>query len=323
VTLADPGGLGDVAVAANGRAAAVWQEADASYGLSTPLSLAVGEPGAGGWSAPQAGPGIGQRPRVAINSRGDVLVGWVDVHEPLEYSEPVSGYAVVRPAGGDWGTIGALPGTGSLLWEPAPVALDEAGRGYAAWATFAAEGGASQTDGSVASGSAAGWPRSGRVGFNTGAQIVAGPGGTALALGGWYDHLTTQELLAAASYDGSPQVRLTAPARGRWDARTRQMRWTIHVRNAGRGRALGVTVSIRLVEGTTLVASRPTPRRRPGSRLTWRLGDIAPRAGRTLVLVLRQTPAPSPGSDVRIDALLSATQMAPRLVQSLARASPP
>jgi hypothetical protein len=303
VTLADPAALGGVALAANGRAAAVWQERAGSYGFLTPISLALGEPGAIGWSEPETLPTPGRAPRVAINRRGDVLVGWGNPIVP----SGATAYAAIRPARDAWGRIGTFPPAGGMAAEGPPldlrVALDEAGRGYMAWDT-----GSTSVEWMVhaVAGSASGWPRSGRLsGYGTGAQIVAGRDGTALAL-----FKGEQEVLTVASYDSAPPVRLTLSARGRWDAQARAVRWTVRVRNSGRIRAQGVTVSIPVTSGARLLASRPKPQPHPGQLPRWRLGTLPPGASRSLVAVIRP---PKPLSGVTwIYTKLSAVAMGPK-----------
>lgn len=198
-TLADPAGPGDVALAANGRAAAAWQGRAGGPEPPPPLGIALGEPGATGWSALQAGPDSGRQPRVAVNARGDVLVGW---GSPLVPGEPASerfvAHAAIRPAGGSWGQIGTFPATGQTAFADLGPALDETGRGYVAWDTGSVT---VEARANAAAGSAAGWPAGGRLSApGSGARVVAGPDGTALAL------LTSpRSLLAAASYDGRPR----------------------------------------------------------------------------------------------------------------------
>jgi hypothetical protein len=314
VTLADPAGLGDVALAANGRAAVVWQERAASYGFLTPITLALGEPGASGWSVPQAGPAWGRQPRVAINARGDVLVGWGSPFVPDDPArEQFVAHAALRPAGGAWGAGGTFPSSGQTLFADLHPALDEAGRGYMAWDT-----GSTSVEAMVhaVAGSASGWPRSGRLsGYGGGAQIVAGPDGTALLFGGGPEEVLTPTGVQiggffAFSYDSALPVRLSASARGLWDARARAVRWTVRVRNSGRIRAQGVTVSIPITSGARLLASRPKPQPHPGQLPRWRLGTLPPGASRSLVAVIRP---PKPLSGVTwIYTKLSAVAMGPK-----------
>ena len=308
-TLADPAGLGDVAIAANGRAAAVWQERAPSYGTATPMSLALGEPGASGWGRPETLPGIGRQPCVAVNSRADVLVGWAEPgFQGSEAQVSSVLHAAVRPAGAPWGQVGTSGSRG--LWADQRPLLDEAGRGY----LLSTDTGGTEAEGrggGAMAGSAAGWPRSGRVGGPGGVHLAAGPDGTALFLS------TAPEVgLEASSYDGSPLVRVRTTIRGRWDARARVARWTLRVRNAGRGRALGVSVGVGLGEGESLAAARPRarlsrvpPRLGGGRLLTWRLGTMAPGAVRTLRLTLRERPTPTPGTQLNVRAVVAATQM--------------
>jgi hypothetical protein len=300
VTLAEPAGPGDVAIAPNGRAAAVWQERAASYGLSTPIALALGEPGGRGWSQAQAGPGVGRQPAVAVNSRGDVLVGWGDPPAPLVEDDHVVVHAAIRPAGAAWGAAGTSSALG--LWADLRPLIDEVGRGYV---QITDTGGteAEGRGGAAMVGSAAGWPAAGRVGGFGDVALAAGPDGTAVFLSAW-----PQLGLYVAGYDGSPIVRVATRVHGRWDARARLARWTLRVRNAGRGRALGVSVSVGLGEARL---ARARPRARASrERVTWRLGRMAPGAVRTLTLALRERPTPKPGAQLNVRAFIRATQMA-------------
>jgi hypothetical protein len=309
VTLADPGGMGDVAIAANGRAAVVWQERAPSYGTATPMGLALGEPGAGGWGPPETLPGLGRQPAVAVNSRGDVMAGWAEPGVQGSEADVQSVlHAAVRPAGAPWGQVGTSSSRG--LWADLRALLDEAGRGY----LLSTDTGGTEAEGrggGALAGSAAGWPRSGRVGGTGGVGLAAGPDGTALFLNG-----APQVGLEAASYDGGPLVRVRTTIRGRWDARARVARWTLRLRNAGRGSATGVSVGVGLDKDQSLVAARPRalvspvpPQLGGGRMLTWRPGRIMPGALRTIRFAVREKPTPKPGTLVQFRASVTVARM--------------
>jgi hypothetical protein len=233
--------------------------------------------------APETLPWVGLAPRVAINDRADLLVGWT---EPTgAYGVPPgSQVAVIRPAGGPWGTVGSTPGGGSSTpaWE-LPLVLDDAGTGYA----FSL-----QDDGSQAhdwpvwamTGTASGWAPARRVpgsGDTTALALAAGPDGTALLL----SRSAEAGTIYALSYDRAPRVRLATSVGGRWIQRDRAFRWTARVRNTGRILARDVLVRI-LLAGPRLLTSRPKPQPHRTGLPRWRLGNLAPGASRAVVITV-------------------------------------
>jgi hypothetical protein len=269
------------------------------------MSLALGEPGASGWGLPATLPSIGRQPYVAVNSRADVLVGWAEPPRPDDESLAVR--AAVRSAGAPWGPVGVFGSGGQTQSTSLQLTLDEAGRAYLGWNTGSIS---VEKVGHAATGSASGWPATGGLATHSG-SLAAGPDGTALFLSG-----APEVGLEAASYDGGPPVRVRTTIRGRWDARARVARWTLRLRNAGRGSATGVSVGVGLDTAQSLVAARPRalvspvpPQFGGGRMLTWRPGKITPGALRTIRFALREKPTPKPGTLVQFRASVTVARM--------------
>jgi len=297
-TLTPTGSDGDVSVAPNGLAAVVWRERASGDPISTPLKLALGEPGAPGWSAPETLADPGRAPAVAASARGDALVAWGNPLDPAnQASRQLTVRAAIRRASGAWGATGTFP-TGSTLGVESetllPVlhpALDRAGRGYLTWTTGAVSVG---TAGHLLAGDATGWPRY-RVDSAVTAPAVS-PDGVALVL------VVRPELgLGAVSFDAAPEVRVVGRVRGRWIRRREAVAWTVRIRNAGRIAARGVRMWMRLPsgDGGRLLASRPRGSRR-GGLYVWRLGRLAPGARRTVDLAIRPSREESRSTTLRV-----------------------
>jgi hypothetical protein len=278
VTVADPvGGAGRPAVSADGRAAVVWTGAGTAP--PSPVLVAVGAPGAAGFGASEVLPAAAWGTAAAINSRGDLLVAWSGLNEGETH-------AAVRPAGGTWGPTltargGILPTIG---YAGSRVALDEAGTAHVG-AFFEDQNAlAHQWPFSVVTGTAAGWGSPRTISYGGGDSAIAtAPDGTAIVLVRGGDPGT----IWAASYDGLPDVGVTAQPRGRWTAGGRCVRWTVRVRNVGRIAAQGVRLRLRADSGDRFVARRPRAAIPAGRTSVWRLGRLAPGATRTIVAVVR------------------------------------
>jgi hypothetical protein len=270
VTLDDSAGAqADVALAGDGRAAAVWQDPLPPYGVTSTMHLALGEAGTLAWGAPEPLPALGLNPAVAINGRGDVLAAWTA-------AAPFVLQAAIRPAGGAWGPLLSAARSGA---SPPVLVMGEAGTGYVTWV------GGPTVPGTIlyaAAGTASGWapPVAVVQPFTGRATLAAGPDRTALLLA-W--QLGT---ILAVSYDQAPTVRVATSVRGRWDPQTRAVRWTVRVRNTGRIAAQGVLVRIP-TSGARLLASRPKAEPRPRQYFRWPIGKLAPGSSRSIVATIR------------------------------------
>jgi hypothetical protein len=120
-----------VAVAPNGEAVAVWQQAINGVGAVVESSFETG----GAWSAPvelgggffYAGP-----PQVAIDAAGEAVALW---ERKIENPASFDVLAASRPRGGPWSTPTAVPRTEKEEpYEPS-LALSPGGQAVAAWVT--------------------------------------------------------------------------------------------------------------------------------------------------------------------------------------------
>jgi hypothetical protein len=118
-----------IAVAPSGGAIAVW----ARYDGSDDVVQAVVKPAGGSWGSPTTLSEAGENatePQIAVDGAGDATVVW----RRYDGSDDVV-QAVVRPAGGSWGSSATLSEAGENATEP-HVAVDGTGDATVVWRRF-------------------------------------------------------------------------------------------------------------------------------------------------------------------------------------------